>query len=161
MTASGALDGRIDWFGTYAQLVAAQGASAGNPVGTQAWTTDQGEVHWNGSKWIQLPVTDGIVAHAGGTQAAAVLLVAAMNRIITVGTAGDSVALPVSYPSAVITITNSAAANALNVFPNIGGTGTEAINALGANAAFSLTAAKSVDFICYTAGQWFTNPLVP
>lgn len=161
MTASGAIDGRIDWFGTYAALVASQPVAAGNPIGTQAWTTDQGEVHWNGLKWVQMPVTDNIVAHAGGTQAAAVLLVSALSRIITVGTAGDSVALPASYPSSVITVTNSAAANALNIFPNIGGTGTEQINALGANAAFSLAAGKTVDFVCYTAGQWFTNPLVP
>lgn len=160
-TASGALDGRIDFSGTYAQLVAQQPAAAGNPVGTQAWTSDQGELHWNGTKWVQIPVVDGLVAHAGGTQAAALLLTAAMSRIATVGTAADSVALPVSYPSAVITVTNGAAANAMNVFPNIGGTGTEQINGLGANAAFSLTAGKSVDFVCYTAGQWFTNPLVP
>jgi len=157
-TASSALDGRLDFYGTYAQLKASP--TGGLVVGTQSWTTDQGEVHWTGSNWVQTAVVDGLVANSGGVQAGATALPAMMNRIGTVGGAGYSCVLPISYSSAIITVTNGTA-TATNIFPNAGGTGTEAINALGANAAFSLGANKSVDFVCYTAGQWFTNPLVP
>lgn len=104
---------------------------------------------------------DGLVAHAAGGQGAATPLTAMMNRVVTVASAGDSTVLPASTPGMDITVTNAAAANAMNVFPSAGGTGTEQINTLGANAAFSLTAGKSVQFICYTAGQWHTLPLVP
>jgi hypothetical protein len=38
----------------------------------------------------------------------------------------------------------------MNVFPASG----EAINALGANAAFALAAGKTATFYCYTAAQW-------
>jgi hypothetical protein len=95
---------------------------------------------------------DGITAHAGGTQAAAFQLSAQMNRVTTVGTAADSVKLPVSAPGLVVTVTNAAAANALNVFGQTG----DIINALAANTAFSVVANKSAQFICYTAGQWHT-----
>jgi hypothetical protein len=103
---------------------------------------------------------DGLVAHPGGGQASATALLAMMNRIATVGTAGDSVALPASGKGMDITVTN-AASNSLNIYPSAGGTGTEAINALGANTAFALGANKSVQLICYTPGLWHSVPLVP
>lgn len=129
---------------------------------TGAWYTEglaSGFVR--GASLQTFSAQDGITAHAGGGQGAAVLLTAMMNRIATVGSAADSVVLPPSSPGMDITVTNAAAANSLNIFPSAGGTGTEAINALGANAAFALTAGKSVQFICYTAGLWHTLPLVP
>lgn len=46
MTANAALDGRIDWFGTYAALVAAF-PNPPFPNGTLANTTDQGLQYWN------------------------------------------------------------------------------------------------------------------
>ncbi len=57
-----------------------------------------------------------------------------------------------------ITVINAAAANPMNVYPNAGGTTTETINALSANAAYSQVAAKVVTFFCVTAGQWHTLP---
>ena len=104
---------------------------------------------------------DGLTAHAGGGQASATLLTAMMNRVSTVATGGDSTVLPPSAPGMDITVTNAAASNSMNVFPSAGGTGTETINSLGANAPFALGAGKSVQFICYTAGQLHTLPLVP
>lgn len=103
---------------------------------------------------------DSITARAGGGQALGTLLTAQQNRVPTVVTAADSVKLVVSQKGIQQMVTN-ASANSLNVFPNDGGTGTEAINALGANAAFALGAGKTVTFVCYTAGIWHTIPLVP
>jgi hypothetical protein len=106
-------------------------------------------------------VSAALTANSGGVQAGATPLNSQFNYVATVGGAGYSVLLPVSAPGHQITVINAQATNALNVFPNAGGTGTEKINALAANAAFSLGASKSVDFQCYVAGQWYTNPLVP
>lgn len=100
---------------------------------------------------------DGIVARAGGGQGSATPLTAMMNRVATVASANDSVLLPVSVAGQDITVTNAAAANSLNVFPQ----GTDVINSLAASAAFALGAGKSAQFVCYTPGQWHTIPLVP
>src|SRR5258708_2146908 len=63
--------------------------------------------------------TDGITAHAGGTQAASVPLTSMINRVTTVATAGDSVSLPLAAPVMQITVVNAAAANAMLVFAAI------------------------------------------
>jgi hypothetical protein len=84
-----------------------------------------------------------------------------LNRVTTVASSGDSITLPASVAGMEITVTNAAAVNPMNIFPSAGGTGTEQINGLGANAAFSLAVTKTVTFICYTAGQWHTLPLAP
>lgn len=98
-------------------------------------------------------VSNGLVAHAGGTQAAGVLCPSDINRFTTVATAGDSSVLPPSAPGMEITVTNAGAAS-MNVFPSAGGTGTEQINAGGANAAYALAAGKTAQFSCAVAGQW-------
>lgn len=92
---------------------------------------------------------DGITAHAGGGQAAAVALAAMLNRVATVATAGDSVKLPPSANGMQV-VTVNAGANSMNVFPATG----EQINALGANTAFAVAAGKTATFYCATAGQW-------
>ena len=93
---------------------------------------------------------DNITAHAGGGQPSAFPLTHVINRITIVTTAADSVVLPAAKPGMQITVVNAAAANAANVFPATG----EQIEALGANAAFSLVAAKTATFWCVGAGQW-------
>lgn len=103
-----------------------------------------------------LPVvsaTDAITAHAGGGQISAVALISQINRVTTVATAGDSVKLPPATPGLEITVINAAAANSMNVFPIAG----DAINALGANAAFAVAATKVVTFRCAGAGQWHSQ----
>jgi hypothetical protein len=97
--------------------------------------------------------TGGITAFAGGGQSSAVLLTSMVNRITTVGTAADSVKLPATVASVSIgpiTVINAAAANALAVFPSTG----DAINALSANASFSVAAGKTATFYSAGAGQW-------
>jgi hypothetical protein len=93
---------------------------------------------------------NGITAHAGGGQGSATPLPAAINRVTTVASAGDSVILPASAPGMQIMVANATATNSMNVFPASG----DAINALGANAAFAVAAAKTATFYCTNAGQW-------
>lgn len=102
------------------------------------------------SQFPTVSTTNGITAFAGGGQASAVLLTTVINRVTTVGTAGDSVKLPVSAPGVQVTVYNAAAANSMNVFPQTG----DQINALGANTAFAVAAGKNATFGCPVAGQW-------
>lgn len=92
---------------------------------------------------------NGITAHAGGGQGSATPLPAAINRLTTVATAGDSVVLPAAAPGLQVMVVNSTATSA-NVFPASG----DAINALSANAAFALATTKAATFYCTNAGQW-------
>lgn len=93
---------------------------------------------------------DNLTAHAGGGQVPGTPCTGILNRFTTVATAADSALLPPSIAGADITVVNAAGVNSMNVFPAVG----DAINALGANAAFALAAGKTVTFYCVTAGQW-------
>jgi murein L,D-transpeptidase YcbB/YkuD len=94
--------------------------------------------------------TNGITAHAGGGQASATQLTTQVNRVTTVATAADSVKLPAARAGDMIVVINADSADSLNVYPQSG----EAINALGADAAFALAANKTAIFFCALAGQW-------
>ena len=74
-------------------------------------------------------VTDAITA-AGATQATATEITTAINNVTVV----------------------AAAADALNIYPATGAQ----INALGANAAFSLAAGLTIQLFSTTTTQWFT-----
>jgi len=118
------------------------------------WHTEGLASGYSGS-YATASYKDAITAHAGGTQAgaigdAAAQLPAMINRITTVGTAADSVVLPLAVPGMSIVVANAAAANSLNVFPFTG----DAIDAGAANAAKALAAAKSATFYCTAAGFW-------
>ena len=118
-------------------LVGATGAAGSNGTnGTGAFTS-----------------TNAITAFAGGGQASATALTASpsLNRITTVGTAGDSVKLPAATAGSQIVVLNTAA-NSCNVFPATG----EVINALTANTAIALAGTKSEIFYCAVAGTWNT-----
>jgi hypothetical protein len=97
-------------------------------------------------------VQEGLTAHAGGGQSGATALTADLCRVTTVGTAADSVVLPVAAPGMEIVVINAAAANSMNVFPASG----DAINALSANAAFAVAAGKTCSFFSTLAGHWHT-----
>jgi hypothetical protein len=93
----------------------------------------------------------GLTAHAGGGQGSATALPALINRVTTVASAGDSVVLPTSVAGMEgLVVVNATATNSMNVFPASG----DAINALGANAAFAVAAGKAATFYCANAGQW-------
>lgn len=95
-------------------------------------------------------VQDAITAHAGGGQASAVPITAQNARVTVVGTAADSVVLPASVPGLIITITNAAAVNSLNVFPPVG----SSIDAGATNAASAVAATKTATFTCFNTTQW-------
>lgn len=101
--------------------------------------------------WVAtLSAADGIVAFAGGGQAGAVQIANMTTRVVTVGTAGDSVKLPPAVPGLMLMVINAAAANSMNVFPSTG----QSINALGANAAFAQAANKIALFMAASPTQW-------
>jgi hypothetical protein len=116
------------------------------------WETEGLATGFGQSGLQTLSQADGLVAHAGGGQANGTPLTTMLNRVATVATTGDSVLLPVSKPGMVVTVLNGAG-NSMNVFPATG----EAINALGANAAFAAATLTVTIFYCLTAGQWFTK----
>lgn len=102
-----------------------------------------------------------IAANATGTQASGVAITTPVV-FVTSGGSAYSVTLPVSAPGMVIdVITVSGSAHTVAVFPNAGGTTTETINALSANAGITMANLTSATFLCSAAGQWYTNPRVP
>lgn len=160
MTASAQLDGRIDWTSTLAALIAAA-PGPGIPNGTFAWTTDYGRVNFTGGTWTPSggsAVT--VAANSGAAQVGATPLTARVNAVTSAGSA-FSVLLPVSAPGLEVTVLTTTATNTVAVFPNAGGTTTETINALSANAGITMLARTSTTFYCVVAGQWFTSPRIP
>jgi hypothetical protein len=98
--------------------------------------------------------SDSLTAHAGGGQGSALALVSELNRVTTVASAGDSVALPASAPGLTIFIEN-AGANAMQVY----GAGTDTINGVATATGVSQMANSVVVYTCYTAGAWFAANL--
>ena len=118
------------------------------------WYVQTGE-GYSGSLATQSSVDSLTAQHTSPSQATGTAVVAMVNRFTTVTADNDAATLPASANGLSITIIN-AGAHILKVYPNAGGTTTETINALSANAAYSISAAGVVTFICCTAGQWHT-----
>lgn len=100
-----------------------------------------------------------IAANVGATQATGTPIATMLVNITAAG-ASYSATLPASVPGLELSVNNISAQTVL-VFPNAGGTGTEAINAFAANAAISMPTNTSTSFTCNTAGQWYTSPRTP
>lgn len=100
-------------------------------------------------------VANGLTAHAGGTQAAALLLTAQFNRVDTVTTAADSVRLPPpSFVGQIIGVMNNAAVNSMQVF----GSGTDTINGVATATGVAQAAGKLAWYQASTIGAgaaWF------
>lgn len=94
----------------------------------------------------------GLTAHAGGTQAAALLLTSQFNTVTTVGTAADSLKLPVTSAATVgyFVIVQNATATSLQVF----GSGTDTINAVATATGVAVAGNKFAIFWCTGAGTW-------
>jgi hypothetical protein len=101
--------------------------------------------------FTQTSGTDGLTAHAGGGQGSALALTTIINRISTVATAGDSVALPASTAGSICIIANDAA-NACQVF----GAGTDTINDVATATGVSQLGKSTVLYACSTAGKWYS-----
>lgn len=76
------------------------------------------------------------------------------SRVTTVGVAGDSVVLPAAKAGMQMSVANSAAANAMDIFPN---SASESINALSGGTALSVVVNKTILFTCYVDGIWMSN----
>lgn len=103
--------------------------------------------------YLDLSATAGLTALVGGAQAGTSLADYSINQFTTVASAADSAQLPAAKAGRQRTVINAAAANAMAVFPQSG----EFINALSADASFSVAANKVVQFICAVDGTWNTN----
>lgn len=97
-------------------------------------------------------VANAVAASATQTQVAATALTKDINRVTTVGTAGDAVKLPAATAGAKIIVKNAHATNSMGVFPSSG----DKINALATDAVYALAATKAAQFFCAVAGQWDT-----
>jgi hypothetical protein len=94
---------------------------------------------------------NNITAHAGGLQPSAVPLTAAMNRVTTVGSAGDSVCLPSAVGGQAITVIN-ASATSMNVFSSNSSTA-DTINGTAGTTAYAIAGGKTADFMSFP-GAW-------
>jgi hypothetical protein len=92
------------------------------------------------------------VSAAGSTQGTATALVSNINNVTTVAAAADGVRLPTAVAGMRILVRNTDAADTLKIYPATGGQ----INALGSNAAYSLTAGSTIELMATTATQWYT-----
>lgn len=97
---------------------------------------------------------DGVTASTTHTQAGGVSIGSVITRVTT-ASSNDALTLPVSAGGLVLTVIN-ASSSTIAIYPNAGGTGSETINALAANAAYTLATTKVVQFICTVPGQWHT-----
>lgn len=99
-------------------------------------------------------VSNGLTAHAGGGQGSALPLVSSLNRITTVATVGDSVALPASVAGLSITVINNGA-NTMQVF----GAGTDTINGVATATGVPHLPNSAVIYYCAVAGLWQAQSL--
>lgn len=128
-------------------VLAAPNAAAGAPAWRQLLYTDL-------SGYPQQTSATGLTASTTNTQAGALGLAAAVNNITTAA-ANSAVRLPNAAPAtgfAAEIIVRNGGANAVNCFPPTG----SSINALAANAAFSLAAGASARFQQLTATLYIT-----
>lgn len=96
--------------------------------------------------------TTPAITAAGATQATATGLVTSINNVTVVAAGANGVRLPTAEPGMQILVRNSDASDSLNIYPETGGQ----INALGANAAYALSAGSTVQLFATTTTQWYT-----
>jgi hypothetical protein len=92
------------------------------------------------------------VSAAGTTQGTATGLVSNINNVTVVTAAAAGVRLPTAVAGMRILIRNSDSLDMLSIYPATGGT----INALAANAAFTIIAGATIELMATTATQWYT-----
>jgi hypothetical protein len=96
-----------------------------------------------------LSFSAALTAHAGGGQASATALPSLINRVATVATQGDSVALPSAQPGLAIMVINKGA-NPMQVF----GAGTDTINGIATATGISQGINTNATYVCNVAGNW-------
>lgn len=101
---------------------------------------------------LALSSANALTASTSSDQAGGTPVTAQVNRVTTVGTAGDSLLLPAALAGTVLIVKNGHATNSIDMFPATG----EVINALSANAAYALAATKAAVLFCSVDGRWDT-----
>ena len=101
-----------------------------------------------------LSVQDGVIAHPGGLQPAAVQITASIFNVVTCATAGNSIALPKAIKGSIVKGDNNGA-QSMNVFAKVGSGDT--INGTAGTTAFAHANAKRIEYTCLTAGKWLTS----
>ncbi len=116
---------------------------------------DVGALLNSGALFVPGSVVTGLTALPGGGQSGATLLTGELNRVDTVATAADSVALPApAFVGQQVTVVNNAASNAMQVF----GSGTDTINGVATATGVSQAAGKTAIYRAVsvgTAAAWF------
>jgi hypothetical protein len=94
---------------------------------------------------------NGLVAHAGGTKAAALQIPAGVAIAIfaTVATTGDSALLPQAKQRNTLKVYN-AGAQTIDLY----GRGTDTVNQVATATAYTLTAGQAAEFFCGVDGNW-------
>jgi hypothetical protein len=96
---------------------------------------------------------DGLTAHAEGGQSSATQLQYGMNRVSSVASANDSVALPTAVANAWVLLVNDGG-NAAKVFARNGSSDT--IDGVTGSTGVTIANAKRDLFYCLTAGAWIS-----
>jgi hypothetical protein len=100
-------------------------------------------------------IETGLTAHAGGGQGSALALSGSksVHNVTTVGTAADSVALPLATGSGAIHIVkNSAASNSMQLF----GSGTDTIDGVATGTGVAVAAGKCRICVDFASGTWLS-----
>jgi hypothetical protein len=121
-------------------------------------TQDQGKDSIDYIGIQRIAANTALTATASGSITTSQVLNKGYSHFTTVTSSGDAARLPTLTGSVMIIVTNNAASNAMNIFPDVSAS---TINAIAAGSAFSLTAGKTAIFIQSTQGKWHTIPLVP
>ena len=100
--------------------------------------------------FVAYGVSPAVVA-AGSTQATATALTRPINNITTVP-ASSGVILPVATPGMRVMVRNGTSSTILRVYPNSGAQ----LNTLGTNVGLQLEGQANLEFVAFTATQWYT-----
>lgn len=100
---------------------------------------------------VDKPVAGGVIAHPGGTKAAATVITNKQEliQVVTVATATDSILLPPAIPGHLLGIANEGA-NAMQVF----GQGTDTINNVATATGVSQATLTAAMYFCVVKGNW-------
>lgn len=104
-----------------------------------------------GKGFVCFNVSGALTAHAGGTQAAGVLITQPISNFSTVGNIADSATLPANQVGMFYVVANTSAVS-MDVYPDLGST----MNGT-ANAASAIAGGATGIFICVAAGKWVSK----
>lgn len=141
--------------GSGAASQVAGGVYMGAATAAAASGDDYGYVELQAQAKRAWEIPTATVAATGSTQSDAALIAEGFT-LVTAADATKGVLLPTARAGAVCIVKNNVAA-ILKIWPSTG----DAVNALSANAAFSIAASTSVILVAYDATTWYSVPLLP